>query len=280
MIGWSMTNSSKGVAPLWAESACWARTRSRSGFPPVRSRRSSSTWRPPPGLPARSRSPCARASRSRWVGARPRGLRDHGSESDDRRGRARVPRRRPRARRAQGLRPGLSVDVLCAVLSGANWGPFAPPFALRQALPSGRSARASGTSSGPCAWTRSATRPSFKAQADDFIRTLRATRPAPGTSGPLLPPAIRSARAEGARPGRRAVDRGRPRRPARHRADHGRAAGIGRSVATSTGGTNARVAAGRTRGDRRSGRRRRRPRLTPPWAGTAGTSSAATSARR
>jgi LDH2 family malate/lactate/ureidoglycolate dehydrogenase len=27
----------------------------------------------------------------------------------------------------------------------------------------------------------------FKSHIDDFIRTLRATRPAPGTSGPLLP---------------------------------------------------------------------------------------------
>ena len=27
----------------------------------------------------------------------------------------------------------------------------------------------------------------FKSHMDDFIRTLRATRPAPGTSGPLLP---------------------------------------------------------------------------------------------
>jgi LDH2 family malate/lactate/ureidoglycolate dehydrogenase len=27
----------------------------------------------------------------------------------------------------------------------------------------------------------------FKAQIDDLVRTLRATRPAPGTEGPLLP---------------------------------------------------------------------------------------------
>jgi len=27
------------------------------------------------------------------------------------------------------------VDILCCVLSGANWGPFAPPFALRQQMP-------------------------------------------------------------------------------------------------------------------------------------------------
>src|SRR5690606_15663702 len=30
------------------------------------------------------------------------------------------------------------VDILCCVLSGANWGPWAPPFALRQEIP-GRS---------------------------------------------------------------------------------------------------------------------------------------------
>ncbi|MDZ4343320.1 MAG: Ldh family oxidoreductase [Candidatus Binatia bacterium] len=27
------------------------------------------------------------------------------------------------------------VDILCCILSGANWGPFAPPFALRQEIP-------------------------------------------------------------------------------------------------------------------------------------------------
>jgi hypothetical protein len=27
------------------------------------------------------------------------------------------------------------VDILCCVLRGANWGPFAPPFALRQEIP-------------------------------------------------------------------------------------------------------------------------------------------------
>ncbi|MEX2595243.1 MAG: Ldh family oxidoreductase [Anditalea sp.] len=27
------------------------------------------------------------------------------------------------------------VDILCSVLSGANWGPFAPPFALWEETP-------------------------------------------------------------------------------------------------------------------------------------------------
>src|SRR5206468_834822 len=35
----------------------------------------------------------------------------------------------------KGYGLALAVDVLSAVLSGANWGPFAPPFALRQADP-------------------------------------------------------------------------------------------------------------------------------------------------
>jgi LDH2 family malate/lactate/ureidoglycolate dehydrogenase len=30
-------------------------------------------------------------------------------------------------------------------------------------------------------------RDSFKRQIDDYIRTFRATKPAPGTNGPLLP---------------------------------------------------------------------------------------------
>ena len=47
------------------------------------------------------------------------------------------------------------VDILSCVLSGANWGPFAPPFALRQEIPSGASAAGSATSSGRCGSTAS-----------------------------------------------------------------------------------------------------------------------------
>ena len=34
----------------------------------------------------------------------------------------------------KGYGLGIMVDFLCAVLSGANWGPFTPPFALRQEI--------------------------------------------------------------------------------------------------------------------------------------------------
>src|SRR5262245_26320991 len=36
----------------------------------------------------------------------------------------------------KGFALSAMVDLLCGVLSGANWGPFVPPFALRQEIPS------------------------------------------------------------------------------------------------------------------------------------------------
>jgi LDH2 family malate/lactate/ureidoglycolate dehydrogenase len=37
--------------------------------------------------------------------------------------------------RHKGYALAMMVDILCGPLSGANWGPFAPPFALRQEIP-------------------------------------------------------------------------------------------------------------------------------------------------
>ena len=79
------------------------------------------------------------------------------------------------------------VDVLSGVLSGANWGPFAPPFAVHQAPPE----RSVGSGIGHFfgAWRIDGfTDPeAFKEQVDAWIRVFRATRPAPGTAGPLIP---------------------------------------------------------------------------------------------
>ena len=79
------------------------------------------------------------------------------------------------------------MDVFSAVLSGANWGPFAPPFALRQPSPERQVGKGIGHFFGAMRIDAFRDAAEFKAQIDDFIRTLRATRPAPGTSGPLLP---------------------------------------------------------------------------------------------
>ena len=87
----------------------------------------------------------------------------------------------------KGYGLAIMVDVLCGPLSGANWGPFAPPFALRQEIPSRSVGKGIGHFFGAMRIDGFIEADEFKRQIDDFIRTFRATRPAPGTSGPLIP---------------------------------------------------------------------------------------------
>ena len=109
------------------------------------------------------------------------------------------------SRRDQGGHKGtclaVMVDVLSTVLSGANWGPFAPPFALRQTIPARSVGAGIGHFFGALSIAAFIDPSEFKAQIDDYVRTLRATKPAAGSDGPLVPgdperdaEAIRSAR--------------------------------------------------------------------------------------
>ena len=79
------------------------------------------------------------------------------------------------------------VNILSCILSGANWGPFAPPFALRQEIPS----RSVGLGIGHCFGAMRIDGfidpDEFKLQIDEWIRVFRAARPAPGTTGPADP---------------------------------------------------------------------------------------------
>lgn len=79
------------------------------------------------------------------------------------------------------------VDILSCVLSGANWGPWAPPFALRQTIPERSVGKGIGHFFGAMRIDGFIEPDEFKRQIDDWIRTFRATRPAPGTDGPLIP---------------------------------------------------------------------------------------------
>ena len=79
------------------------------------------------------------------------------------------------------------VDVLSGVLSGANWGPFAPPFALRQEIPKRSVGEGIGHFFGAMRIDGFIDGDSFRHQIDDYVRVFRATRPAPGTNGPLIP---------------------------------------------------------------------------------------------
>lgn len=82
---------------------------------------------------------------------------------------------------------GIMVDVLCGVLSGANWGPFAPPFALRQVIPERSVGKGIGHYFGAMRIDGFIEPDAFKHQIDEYSRIFRATKPAPGTSGPLMP---------------------------------------------------------------------------------------------
>jgi LDH2 family malate/lactate/ureidoglycolate dehydrogenase len=81
----------------------------------------------------------------------------------------------------------MMVDILSCVLSGANWGPFAPPFALRQEIPKRSVGKGIGHFFGAMRIDGFIDAESFKRQVDDYVRVFRATRPAPGTNGPLIP---------------------------------------------------------------------------------------------
>lgn len=84
---------------------------------------------------------------------------------------------------------GLSsmVDILCCVLSGANWGPFAPPFALRQEIPGRSVGKGIGHFFGAMQIAGFEDPDVFKERIDEWIKVFRNTKPQPGTDGPLIP---------------------------------------------------------------------------------------------
>ena len=188
MIGWAMTNSSKGVAPLWGGERMLGTNPIAIGFP--------AGAEPPIVL---DMATCTVAYGKIEMALRegvpiPLGWaidRDGYPTTDPRamiEGGALVPLGSDREHGGhKGYGLALAVDVLSAVLPGANWGPFAPPFALRQADPPRRVGKGIGHFFGAMRVDAFRDTDEFKAQVDEFVRTLRATRPAPGTRGPLIP---------------------------------------------------------------------------------------------
>ena len=87
----------------------------------------------------------------------------------------------------KGYALAMMVDILCGPLSGANWGPFAPPFALRQEIPKRSVGKGIGHFFGAMRIDGFIDADGFKRQIDDYVRVFRATKPAPGTNGPLIP---------------------------------------------------------------------------------------------
>jgi len=188
LIGWSMTNTTKFVAPLWGARRMLGTNPIAIAFPADRE---------PPIVIDMATSAVAygkieialRAEKpipEGWaIDARGEPTTDPAAMIE---GGAMLPLGSDRERGGhKGYALAVMVDVLSAVLSGANWGPFAPPFALRQEIPTRSVGKGIGHFFGALRIDAFIDKDEFKRQIDDLIRTLRTTRPAPGTSGPLIP---------------------------------------------------------------------------------------------
>lgn len=79
------------------------------------------------------------------------------------------------------------IDVLCGVLSGANWGPFVPPFPYYLKPAEGKVGKGIGHLFGAFRIDGFIEPEEFKRRLDEWVRTLRATKPARGTDGPIIP---------------------------------------------------------------------------------------------
>ncbi len=188
LIGWSMTNSTKLVAPLWGAERMLGTNPIAIAFPGLEE---------PPivvdmatcaaaygkieiALRAGGKIPEGWAiDRDGCVTREPTGMIDGG---------ALLPLGSDREHGGhKGYALALMVDVLSAVLSGANWGPFTPPFALQQETPKRSVGKGIGHFFGAMRIDAFIDPDEFKRQIDDLVRTFRATKPAPGTSGPILP---------------------------------------------------------------------------------------------
>ncbi len=79
------------------------------------------------------------------------------------------------------------VDLLSGPLSGANWGPFTPAFTVSHGEPARQVGIGLGHFFGAMKIEAFIDVTEFKQQIDDWIRTMRNSRPAPDTNGPLIP---------------------------------------------------------------------------------------------
>jgi L-2-hydroxycarboxylate dehydrogenase (NAD+) len=188
LIGWAMTNSTKLVAPLWGAERMLGTNPIAIAFP--------GKEEPPIVIDmATSATAYGKIEIARRRGeAIPEGWAiDHagrGTTNPDEMiaGGAMLPLGSDREGGGhKGYALAMMVDVLSCVLSGANWGPFAPPFALRQEVPKRSVGKGIGHFFGALRIDGFIDPEEFKRQIDEYIRVFRATKPAPGTNGPLIP---------------------------------------------------------------------------------------------
>ncbi len=188
LIGWAMTNSTKLVAPLWGAERMLGTNPLAIAFPGysepaiVIDMATSTVAYGKIEIALRARTKIPKG----WIIDR------HGRATtrpqDMIEGGAQLPLGSEREMGGhKGYALAAMVDILCCVLSGANWGPFAPPFALRQEIPERSVGKGIGHFFGAMQIDGFIDKNEFKKQIDEWIRVFRKTKPAPGTNGPLIP---------------------------------------------------------------------------------------------
>lgn len=188
LIGWAMTNSTNLVAPLWGAERMLGTNPIAIAFPGLEEppividMATSAVAYGKIEIALRKKTPVPRG----WIiDAGGSGTTDPQALID---GGAQLPLGSEREMGGhKGYCLASMVDVLCCVLSGANWGPFAPPFALRQEIPARQVGKGIGHFFGALEIEGFIDKDEFKRQIDDWIRVFRNTKPAPGTNGPLIP---------------------------------------------------------------------------------------------
>jgi L-2-hydroxycarboxylate dehydrogenase (NAD+) len=188
LIGWAMTNSTKLVAPLWGAERMLGTNPIAIAFPAdneppiVIDMATSAVAYGKIEIALRKRSQIPKG----WI------IDKDGRDTNDPQamidGGAQLPLGSEREMGGhKGYALAAMVDILCCILSGANWGPFAPPFALRQQIPERSVGKGIGHFFGAMQIDGFINKDEFKKQIDEWIHVFRKTKPAPGTSGPLVP---------------------------------------------------------------------------------------------
>jgi LDH2 family malate/lactate/ureidoglycolate dehydrogenase len=188
LIGWAMTNSTKLVAPLWGAEPMLGTNPIAIAFPGLKE---------PPIVIDIATSAVALgkieiAIRKKqdipkgWIIDKNGGATTDPKDMPD--GGALLPLGSQRDTGGhKGYCLAVMVDMLSCVLSGANWGPFAPPFTLRQHVPERSVGKGIGHFFGAMQIDGFIDKDEFKRQVDEWIRVFRNTKPGPGTKGPLVP---------------------------------------------------------------------------------------------
>jgi L-2-hydroxycarboxylate dehydrogenase (NAD+) len=188
LIGWSMTNTTKLVAPLWGAERMLGTNPIAISFPGYKEKpividlATSAAAYGKIEIARRKNAPVPRG----WI------IDKDGNMSTDPNdmvnGGALLPLGSERELGGhKGYALSAMVDILCCVLSGANWGPFAPPFALRQEIPTRSVGKGIGHFFGAMEIDGFMEKDEFKKMIDEWIRVFRNTKPAPGVPAVLIP---------------------------------------------------------------------------------------------